>query len=417
MSNNLLPLLAQKIFNTPMLMLQCDLEAIAIGMSDRFNIDVSSVKAFAQENSYDTSRSYQVTKEGFAVVPVIGGMAHRGGKIDADCMPITSYELIRNDFDEAMANDDVKIIVMEFDSSGGEVSGCFDLSRHIMASRGTKPIIGFVNEACYSAAYAIACCCDEIYLTSTAGLGSIGVVCGRYDVTEFNKKMGLKIEMFVSGDFKADFSQNKPLMAAERERINSMISGLGAEFHGLVSDARGVSEDQVKEMKAGCFTGLQAVNNGLADGVMSQNEFYKYLLNIKETSMFSSKKKETEASYTQAQMTEAVTKAQNELTAEAVNATSLAVTGAVKKYKESTEARLKGIFSACSSVNKPNLAGELMLSDLSLEQAQEKIFAGMSTETDDINNHFTSPEANVESKNHLIEMCQKAADDALIHNQ
>ncbi|MFD3449585.1 S49 family peptidase [Microbacteriaceae bacterium 4G12] len=421
MSKNLLPLLAQRVFNAPMMMRASDLSAIAMALHDRFHIEASEVQALANTGQYQKRKAYQVTKEGWAIVPVIGGLAHRAGKIDADCMPITSYELIRHDYDTALNDPEVKLIVMEFDSGGGEAAGCFDLARHILSTRGKKPVIAFVNESCYSAAYALACCCDQVYLTSSAGAGSIGVICGRLDQTEYNRKMGLSIELFVSGDYKADFSPHKVLSDDERQRLQALIVQLGSEFHNLVAEARGMTAEQVKALKAGCFTGRVAVDNGLADGVMSQDEFYSYLLNEQESDMFFGKGKDkdqgTQASYTQAQMDEAVKSAKAEATqalaADAANATKQAVTEAVQDYQKNTEARLKGIFDACATVGRPDMAGELMLSDLSLEQAQEQLFAKMADEGEELQNHTTDPEANGQSRNYLLEMCQAAAKNAV----
>ncbi|MEI5579137.1 S49 family peptidase, partial [Streptomyces brasiliscabiei] len=89
------------------------------------------------------------------------------------------------------------------------------------------------------------------------------------------------------------------------------------------------------------------------------------------------------------------------LAADAANATKQAVTEAVQDYQKNTEARLKGIFDACATVGRPDMAGELMLSDLSLEQAQEQLFAKMADEGEELQNHTTDPEANGQSRNYL----------------
>ncbi|MEK2285816.1 S49 family peptidase, partial [Vibrio parahaemolyticus] len=70
-------------------------------------------------------------------------------------------------------------------------------------------------------------------------------------------------------------------------------------------------------------------------------------------------------------------------------------------------------FDACATVGRPDMAGELMLSDLSLEQAQEQLFAKMADEGEELQNHTTDPEANGQSRNYLLEMCQAAAKNAV----
>ncbi|MGI0120295.1 S49 family peptidase [Zooshikella sp. RANM57] len=430
MSRNLLPILAQRIFNTPMLMRAGELSAIAVALQDRFFIDASTVQMLANTGQYKSDRPYHVTQEGWAVVPVIGGLAHRAGQIDADCMTIRSYELIRRDFDAALNDEDVSLIIFEFDSGGGEASGCFDLARHILSMRGKKPILGFINESCFSAAYALACCCDQLFLTSTASAGSIGVICGRLDQTEYNKKLGLNIELFVSGDFKSDFSPHKQLKNDERERLNLLIEKLSREFFELVAEARSISVNQVKSFNAGIFHGQDAVDRGLVDRVMSQDEFFDYLIGGDwESSMFFGKNKESEvsASYTQAQLDAAVSEAKSvitekfsadlekakqeavaEFSADFEKKKQLAVGEAVSEYKTDTETRLTGIFQSCKAMGRADLAGELMLSDLSLDAAKEKLFSILSVgaESSNLQNHITNPLASSSERNYLLEMCQ-----------
>ncbi len=48
---------------------------------------------------------------------------------------------LRRGFDEALADESIKTIVLHIDSGGGEASGCFELARHIMASRGQRKLL------------------------------------------------------------------------------------------------------------------------------------------------------------------------------------------------------------------------------------------------------------------------------------
>ncbi len=415
MSKNLLPLLAQRVLNTPMLMRASDLSAIAMALHDRFHIDASDVQALANTGQYQSRKAYLVTKDGWAIIPVIGGLAHRAGQVDAACMPITNYESIRHDYDTALNDPKVTLIVMEFDSGGGEAAGCFDLARHILNSRGKKPVLAFVNEACYSAAYAIACCCDRVFLTRSAGAGSVGVICGRLDQTEYNKKHGLNIELFVSGRRKGDSSPHKPLADDERERTQTVITQLATEFHALVAQARGITPEQVKALEAGTFVGQAVVDNGLADDVMSQDEFFNYLQTESEQNMFFQKSASegAQASYSQTQLNEAVAKATADVANNAAAATQQAVTEAVAEYQATTQARITGIIDACSSVGRHDLAGELLLSNLSLDEARSKLFATMASGSTELQSHISDPESSGEGRNYLLEMCRASAKAAM----
>src|SRR5690606_16954299 len=64
-----------------------------------------------------------------------------------------SYEQIRAEFDEALEDPSVTAIVLRLDSPGGMANGAFDLTDHIAASRGQKPIHAVVDHMAFSGAY------------------------------------------------------------------------------------------------------------------------------------------------------------------------------------------------------------------------------------------------------------------------
>lgn len=60
----------------------------------------------------------------------MGGLTHRMTFMDAMCTGgLSSYEGLRRGFDEAVADESIKTIVLHVDSGGGEASGC--LSWHV----------------------------------------------------------------------------------------------------------------------------------------------------------------------------------------------------------------------------------------------------------------------------------------------
>ena len=68
---------------------------------------------------------------------------------------MTGYDGIRQNFLEALSDPAVEAIVLDIDSPGGEVAGCFDLVDTIYAARGEKPIWSVLSESAYSAGYAL----------------------------------------------------------------------------------------------------------------------------------------------------------------------------------------------------------------------------------------------------------------------
>ena len=83
-----------------------------------------------------------------------------------------SYAAVRDTFDELLNDDAVTSIILRLDTPGGMASGCFDLVDHIFEARGRKPVYALVDDHAYSAGFALASACDEIWISRTGGVGS-----------------------------------------------------------------------------------------------------------------------------------------------------------------------------------------------------------------------------------------------------
>lgn len=182
-----------------------------------------------------------------------------------------SYDMIVDRFTAVMAEPSVQAVVLKFNSPGGDVAGLFEAAKTMNAVKATmgKPVYAYVDEACYSAAYALAMVSDEIYMPASAGCGSVGVITCMVDVSENNAENGIRVEVITSGDQKADGHPDVPLTDDAIERTQERVDALAAMFFDLVATSRGLSSETVKGFQAGIFQGQEAVDAGLADGIMS----------------------------------------------------------------------------------------------------------------------------------------------------
>ena len=201
-------------------------------------------------------------RDGVAVIKVSGPLFRYANLMTRIC-GATSYELLAQDFNKAVQNPNIKGILLDIDSPGGEVNGCSELSDMIYQARGTKPIIAYASGACCSGAYWIASACDKILAADTAILGSIGVV------SIFEKDDEDKTIEIVSSQ-----SPNKrPDINTEegKAKIQARVDELAEVFIAKVARNRGITAvDVVKNFGAGDVSvGQHAVRNGLADGLSS----------------------------------------------------------------------------------------------------------------------------------------------------
>lgn len=194
----------------------------------------------------------------------------------------TNYESIAIAFKAALESPLVSALVLKFDSPGGDCSGLNETVaalQRIKAESG-KRVIAYVDESCYSAAYALAMACDEIYLPASGGVGSIGVITAMVDVTAANEAAGLRIEVIASGEQKTDGHPDVPLSDAAIGRTQGVVDTLAEAFFGIVSAARNIPIDDVRALEAGTYMGQAAVDIGLADAVMSLDECLTFAKNM-----------------------------------------------------------------------------------------------------------------------------------------
>lgn len=202
-----------------------------------------------------------------AVVSIEGPLAQRAWA----CWMFSGdgYDAITSRVGAALADASTRAVVLRLDSPGGEVAGCFEAVRSIRAAAKTagKPLVAYCDEMAASAAYALACACDEIVCPDTGILGSIGVIFSVTEQSEALRIAGRSTAVITSGAAKADGHPALPLSKEARARYQVEVDQLADVFAGEVSAARGLTVAQVRGLEARVFLGAAAVNAGLADRV------------------------------------------------------------------------------------------------------------------------------------------------------
>lgn len=272
MSNKFLPHIAMQIYNTPLMIHKEKLQIILNVLGERIGLEggetdlLNSSMAKAKRTAAKPK-----TEISIAVIPVLGTLIHRTTGLDA-FSGLRSYMRISDEFEEAMNDSKVDAILFDIDSPGGSASGVFDLADKIYAARDQKPIYAFANEDAYSAAYLIGSTAEYFYAPRTGGVGSIGVRMVHVDMTERDKKEGLKVTHLFKGERKIDFDPHSPLSKEAKEAAMEDITELYDMFVGAVSRYRNISEKAVRDTEAGTYLGLDAKNIGLINDVLTYDE-------------------------------------------------------------------------------------------------------------------------------------------------
>lgn len=278
--------LAQRMFNTPLALHPAKAEVIMASLAERLGLTQvvnvnSDTLASAMESPYaapgrNPRAGYEVV-EGVAIIPIQGTLVQKLGTLHP-YSGMTGYDGIRQNFLMALADDAVSAIMLDIDSPGGEVSGCFDLVDTIYSARGAKPIHAILNESAYSAAYAIASAADRITVPRTGGTGSIGVIWMHVDWSQALADGGFRVTFITHGESKADGHPEIPLSKEARQRFQDDIDAMGELFDKTVARNRGLTEKAVRETQAKTYLGAEGVRLGLADTVAAPDAAFRALL-------------------------------------------------------------------------------------------------------------------------------------------
>lgn len=211
------------------------------------------------------SKPYIVTDAGIGVLPVYGALMQRREINMMLCTEMASYQRISATLDAMQADPDVRGVLMEFDSPGGQVAGAFELAARIGAA--TKPVWAHVNEGAYSAAYLLSAAAGRIVTPDTGMVGSIGVIMMHVSQAERDTKQGYKYTAIYAGARKNDFNSHAPLSPAAKAEAQGMVDALYGRFTTHVADRRGIDEQAVRDTEAGILDASAAQSLGLIDQV------------------------------------------------------------------------------------------------------------------------------------------------------
>jgi signal peptide peptidase SppA len=224
-----------------------------------------SPQAVAAKLGRNLQNTYSVTeRDGVAIIPVTGPL-FRYANLFTMISGASSYELIARDFTAALENPQIKGIILDIDSPGGEVNGVSELSNMVFAARGKKPVVAYASGDAASGAYWIASAADEIVVSETSALGSIGVV-GMYQ-----GKSGKSAEAVEIVSSQSPHKRLDPTTDDGRSRLQIRIDSMADVFIETIARNRNVSAENVQNHYGGgdVMIGAKAVSAGLADRIGS----------------------------------------------------------------------------------------------------------------------------------------------------
>lgn len=198
-----------------------------------------------------------------AIVPVTGPIM-RYANLFSEISGATSLDMLARDFNAALDDPNVTSIVLNIDSPGGQAAGISEFAQMVRSS--AKPVIAYIDGNGASAAYWIASAAQEIVVSKTSEVGSIGAV---FSINAEKSGKTLDIVSSQSPKKRVDVTTKEG-----RSQLQARADKFAQVFIEDVAAYRGVSVDTVlADFGQGDMRmGAEAVAAGMADRVSTLEE-------------------------------------------------------------------------------------------------------------------------------------------------
>ncbi|PRQ07593.1 signal peptide peptidase SppA [Enhygromyxa salina] len=188
---------------------------------------------------------------------------------------MTGGDQIAETLQQLRADSACKGIVLRVDSGGGSAFASEVIWREVQRTheawkqdpRSSPGIVVSMADVAASGGYYIAAGTDKIFAQPLTITGSIGVVFMHFDVSGLLKMLGVGIDRLELGGAGVDMNSIwQPWSGPQRAKIDAAIDRVYQLFLQRVSDARGMTKDQVHAIARGhVWSGKRGKDIGLVD--------------------------------------------------------------------------------------------------------------------------------------------------------
>lgn len=177
----------------------------------------------------------------------------------------------------ASRDENVKAIVLRIDSPGGSALASEAMWQAVRRVAGKKPVIVSVGSMAASGGYYLASSGERIFADSTAIVGSIGVVGGKFVTKGLFDKLGISTEPFKRGDNADLFSSEQPFTDAQKAMVRQWMSRTYEQFTQRVMTTRKGKIKDIDEVAQGrIFAAREAKALGMVDEIGGFDDAMKY---------------------------------------------------------------------------------------------------------------------------------------------
>ena len=206
-----------------------------------------------------------ITGPAIAIVEVNGAIVS-GSSPSFNSLSVAAADDVVNTIRWSVQDPDVKTILLVVNSPGGSVVAS-DIIYHELENV-QKPIVVLFGETAASGGYYISMGGDYIIANPNSLVGSIGVISTFPNAQEFLEKVGVEMNVIISGEAKDFGSMYREMTPEEQAYWQTLIDETYAGFVEIVANGRNLTEEEVRALADGrVYTGRKALELGLVDAL------------------------------------------------------------------------------------------------------------------------------------------------------
>lgn len=221
--------------------------------------------------AYATEPHPSAKDDVFALIPAVGaiqtGDSVFGGGAYASVLGTSTFsDNLRNAADD----DTVKAIIVRLDSPGGGYIPSDTLWRELnyVKSVKNKPVVCSIASMAASGGYFMTLGCDAVFAEPSAITGSVGVFGGKLVFKDLLQKLNIGVSNINVGKNAGLSSAANDFTPEQRKFFEQSLDRVYKDFTAKVAERRNFDAKKIDAVARGrVFTGMQAVENGLIDGI------------------------------------------------------------------------------------------------------------------------------------------------------
>jgi protease IV len=136
----------------------------------------------------------------------------------------------------------------------------------VSKSAGRKTVIASLGAVAASGGYYIASAAHKVVANPGTITGSIGALLQFFRIEDLLEKVGIRMEVLKTGEFKDIGSPHRELTARDREILEGVLADIRSQFVRAVAGGRNLPAESVEKVADGrIFSGARAKELGLVD--------------------------------------------------------------------------------------------------------------------------------------------------------